>query len=270
MLLCNCDSCLAPDSAPVALADNDTLGPTLRPYAPEGNWGRFIYQVPATRSILVKKPSSVLRNAEFVRGAPSLAALPADDGLEVAFAGRSNAGKSSALNALTGRKALARTSRTPGRTQHINFFDLGTPDLARRLVDLPGYGYAKVTLAIRQQWEHTVHRYLETRRSLRGLVLVSDIRHALTEGDQRMLDWCAAAGMPVHVLLTKADKLSRGQAAAACHKVERLLDQDWPGTTAQAFSAPRREGIEQAQDCIAAWLQYDESSGQKKAPVKGG
>ena len=218
---------------------------------------------------MVKNPSSLLRTAEFVRGAPSLAALPADDGVEVAFAGRSNAGKSSALNALTGRKALARTSRTPGRTQHINFFELGTPDLARRLVDLPGYGYAKVTLAVRRKWEDTVHRYLESRRSLRGLILVSDIRHALTEGDQLMLDWCAAVDMQVHVLLTKSDKLSRGQAAAACHKVERLLQENCPGTSAQTFSAPRREGVEQAQACITAWLQYDDFTGQKKAPDKG-
>jgi GTP-binding protein len=218
---------------------------------------------------LVKNLSVLFRSAEFTRGAPSLAALPPDEGLEVAFAGRSNAGKSSALNALTERKALARTSRTPGRTQHINFFDLHTADPERRLVDLPGYGYAKITQSVRRQWEKTMHRYLETRGSLRGLVLVSDIRHALTEGDQLMLDWCAAADMPVHVLLTKADKLSRGQAAAARLKVERELGERWPGATAQAFSAPKRAGVEAARERIAAWLEYDISNGQKKTPDKG-
>lgn len=218
---------------------------------------------------MVKNASALFRAAEFSRGAPSLAALPPDEGLEVAFAGRSNAGKSSALNALTGRKALARTSRTPGRTQHINFFDLHTADPSRRLVDLPGYGYAKITQAVRRQWEQTMHRYLETRRSLRGLVLVSDIRHALTEGDQRMLAWCAAADMPVLVLLTKADKLSRGQVATACLKIERLVQGRWPGATVQPFSSPRREGVDRAQAQIASWLEYEASDGQKKAPGKG-
>ena len=128
---------------------------------------------------------------------------PPDAGYEVAFAGRSNAGKSSALNALTQRKSLARTSKTPGRTQHLVFFEL---DGERRLVDLPGYGYAKVPEKVRRHWGLAMETYLSGRESLRGLVLMMDVRHPLTDFDKQMLQWCQHAGMPVHILLTKADK----------------------------------------------------------------
>jgi GTP-binding protein len=134
--------------------------------------------------------------------------LPADVGREVAFAGRSNAGKSSAINAIVGQKSLARTSKTPGRTQQIVFFKL---DEERRLVDLPGYGFAKVPLKVKEHWQQLLEKYLHTRESFQGLILMMDIRHPLTEFDQQMLLWCQLSNMPVHILLTKADKLSPWQ-----------------------------------------------------------
>ena len=201
--------------------------------------------------------AEILRQIEFSRGAPSLSALPPDAGLEIAFAGRSNAGKSSAINAITGRKGLARTSGTPGRTQHINFFDLPVEGEPRRLVDLPGYGYAKVAKSVREKWERTLHRYLETRQSLRGLILLMDCRHPLTTGDQQMLTWCQAVDMPVHILLTKIDKLKRGEAASTLAKVRKSLAQHWPIATVQRFSATKREGIEDAQGQIAQWLEIE-------------
>ena len=168
----------------------------------------------------------------------------------MAFAGRSNAGKSSAINALTGQKALARTSKTPGRTQQIVFFTL---DEQRRLVDLPGYGYAKVPARMQRHWQGLMQAYFDCRRSLRGLVLVMDIRHPLKEFDQMMLDWCEASGTPVHILLTKADKLSRGAAAAQRQQVERAL----AGRAAcdiQTFSALKHSGVEQALARLDEWL----------------
>ena len=204
--------------------------------------------------------TEILRQIEFSRGAPSLSALPPDEGLEIAFAGRSNAGKSSAINAITGRKGLARTSGTPGRTQHINFFDLPVEGESRRLVDLPGYGYAKVAKSVREQWERTLHRYLEIRESLQGLILLMDCRHPLTAGDQQMLDWCQAVDMPVHVLLTKIDKLKRGAAASALAKVKKDLAINWPIASVQPFSATKREGLEEARAQIAQWLEIPEEN----------
>jgi GTP-binding protein len=200
----------------------------------------------------------ILRQIEFSRGAPSLSALPPDDGLEIAFAGRSNAGKSSAINTITGRKGLARTSGTPGRTQHINFFNLPVEGAHRRLVDLPGYGYAKVAKSVREQWERTLHRYLEIRESLRGLILLMDSRHPLTAGDQQMLNWCQAVDMPVHILLTKIDKLKRGEAASTLAKVNRALAENWPIASVQRFSATKREGVDEARAQIALWLELPE------------
>ncbi len=202
--------------------------------------------------------AKLLRKIEFSMGAPSLADLPADEGLEIAFAGRSNAGKSSAINCITDRKGLARTSGTPGRTQHINFFDLPVEGEPLRLVDLPGYGYAKVAKSVRQKWQVTLHRYLETRQSLQGLILMMDSRHPLTAGDQQMLDWCLAANMPVHVLLTKIDKLKRNAAATTLAKVEKALRDHWSIATVQPFSATKRIGIEGAHAQIARWLELEE------------
>jgi GTP-binding protein len=205
----------------------------------------------------------ILRQIEFSRGAPSLSALPPDDGLEIAFAGRSNAGKSSAINTITGRKGLARTSGTPGRTQHINFFSLPGEGAHRRLVDLPGYGYAKVSKSVREQWERTLHRYLEIRESLRGLILLMDSRHPLTAGDQQMLNWCQAVDMPVHILLTKIDKLKRGEAASTLAEVNRALSENWPIASVQRFSATKREGVDEARARIALWLELGEETTSK-------
>lgn len=175
-----------------------------------------------------------------------------DEGQEVAFAGRSNAGKSSALNAITGRKALARISKTPGRTQLVNFFAL---DPARRLVDLPGYGYAKVPDAIRRHWRTLMESYFLGRRSLVGLVLVMDCRHPLTEFDQQMLAWSTANGCRVHVLLTKADKLSRGAASSTLLKVRKAVGEL---ATVQLFSATKKTGLDEARVHLEAFFQIPE------------
>ena len=178
------------------------------------------------------------RSARSVISAHQLKQLPADSGFEVAFAGRSNAGKSSAINTLTEQKSLARTSKTPGRTQQIVIFDL---DEERRIADLPGYGYAKVPEKLRAHWNKVLQRYFEERECLRGVVLVMDIRHPMKPFDEQMLTWCAAIGLPCHVLMTKADKLKRGPAQAALHQVRKSLPE---GASAQVFSAKNREGMD--------------------------
>lgn len=190
--------------------------------------------------------------AEFLTSAASIRGLPPDDGREIAFTGRSNAGKSSALNRLCNRKALARTSRTPGRTQLINFFTLGTPE--KRLVDLPGYGYAKAPPEIRKRWEALMRAYLESRRSLCGLVLVMDIRHPLTPGDRWLAALCAERKIALHVLLSKSDKLNQGPAQATAHAVARTLGEMGVEATVQTFSALKGDGVEDARDLIAGWL----------------
>jgi GTP-binding protein len=173
----------------------------------------------------------------------------------VAFAGRSNAGKSSALNAIAGRKDLARTSKTPGRTQLINFFAL---DGAQRLVDLPGYGFAKVPERIREHWQELLSRYVEARASLVGLVIVMDSRRPLTDFDQQMLDWSRANGLAVHVLLTKADKLSRGEASSVLKQVRAEVE---GVATVQLFSAVAKTGVDDARREVLRMLQA------KKSPV---
>jgi GTP-binding protein len=194
------------------------------------------------------------QRASFLTSVPQASLAPPDTGAEVAFAGRSNAGKSSALNSITRQRSLARTSKTPGRTQQINFFDLGA-DL--RLVDLPGYGYAKVPQAMKDKWQRHLAEYLRVRQSLRGLILLMDCRHPLTEYDQQMLVWSAEAGLPVHILLTKADKLKRGPATNALLGVRKQLA-DWhPGATVQLFSALKNTGVDEAREVIGAWLQPD-------------
>jgi GTP-binding protein len=194
------------------------------------------------------------RQARFLKSARLPRDYPPDEGFEVAFAGRSNAGKSSALNCLADQKTLARTSKTPGRTQLINFFAV---DDARRLVDLPGYGYAKVALEIKQRWQREMAAYLERRASLAGLVLVMDVRHPLTDYDREMLGWCAHRTLPVHVLLTKADKLKRGPAAATRLQVARALDGLHPAATVQLFSALKRSGLDEALAQLDTWFAWD-------------
>lgn len=197
------------------------------------------------------------RNAQFLKSAALLADCPSDSGAEVAFAGRSNAGKSSALNALTGNGKLARTSKTPGRTRLLNFFAVGDD---QRLVDLPGYGYARVPKAMKADWDQHLATYLQDRRPLRGLVLLMDIRHPLQDFDQHLLHWARCADLPVHVLLTKADKLNRGPAQATLLGVRRELAQHGQAAiTAQTFSAHTRSGLEELATRLNAWLDLSHS-----------
>ena len=191
---------------------------------------------------------SSFNQAEFVISANRPAQFPPDKGSEVAFAGRSNVGKSSALNAIAGRKNLARTSKTPGRTQLVNFFVFPAGD---RLVDLPGYGYARVPEAVRRHWRHLMEAYFNQRRSLAGLILVMDARRPLTEFDRQMLAWSEGVGCLTHILLTKADKLSRGKASAMLQEVRAAVDTE---TSVQLFSATRKSGVEQAREALTALL----------------
>ena len=197
-------------------------------------------------------PVDYYRCARFLISAARLEQAPPDVGCEVAFAGRSNAGKSSAINALCGQKGLARTSKTPGRTQLLNFFAL---DDDRRLVDLPGYGYAAVAASIRAEWQGAVAPYIEGRHSLKGLVVLTDIRHPLRDLDLQLVDWAAHLGRPVHVLLTKADKLGRGKATATLLATRKALA-DYPrAPTAQLFSALAGQGVEALAGVLDGWLQ---------------
>lgn len=198
-------------------------------------------------------PALNYSTASFMLSAPSLAQCPEDSGTEVAFAGRSNAGKSSAINALTRQNALARTSRTPGRTQLINFFSLMNTT-SQRLVDLPGYGYAKVPEAVKREWQEHLSDYLRGRQSLRGLVLLMDVRHPLTEFDQMMLGFADERDMPVQILLTKADKLKKGPASSALQKVRAQLS-DWDDlVSVQLFSALKKDGLAPLSQRLDQWL----------------
>lgn len=196
--------------------------------------------------------NSFYQRAHFLTAAARVEQCPADEGREVAFAGRSNAGKSSAINALCHQSALARTSKTPGRTQQLIFFEL---DEARRLVDLPGYGYAKVPDSVKRDWQHHMAAYLEQRRSLAGLVVVMDIRHPLAEFDRQMLHWGGRADLPMLLLLTKADKLKTGAARATQHAVERAVSELAGRVEVMLFSALKRQGVEPVQGVLDLWLE---------------
>ena len=192
--------------------------------------------------------------------------MPPDHGAEVAFAGRSNAGKSSALNAISGRRMLARTSKTPGRTRLINFFGL---DPSRRLVDLPGYGYAKVPASVRERWQESMAVFLGHRRCLRGVVMVADIRQSLGPLDWQMLTWCLDARMPVHLLLSKSDKLGHGAAARALVSARRTLEDAGMAVSVQLFSANSREGVDEARALVLDWLGVDGHKNKKSPGNKG-
>ncbi|HHI94539.1 MAG TPA: YihA family ribosome biogenesis GTP-binding protein [Gammaproteobacteria bacterium] len=202
-------------------------------------------------------PAARYRAASFVISAARLSQLPQECGPEVAFAGRSNAGKSSAINRLCGQKSLARTSKTPGRTQLINLFQL---DEQRHLVDLPGYGYAKVAEEIKRRWQQTMEAYLSERQSLHGLILLMDVRHPLKDVDQQLLDWCWQVSMPVHVMLTKADKLKRGAAQNTLLQVQRELKARAPDNlcSVQLFSALKGTGLTEAYAVLDRWLSFDQ------------
>jgi GTP-binding protein len=202
------------------------------------------------------------RKTTFLKSATRLDMAPEDRGFEVAFAGRSNAGKSSAINVLCEQKSLARTSKTPGRTQLLNFFLV---EDQRRLVDLPGYGYARVAEEVKLRWQRFMAEYLVRRKSLSGLILLMDVRHPLTDYDRNLLDWSRERGLPVHVLLTKADKLKRGPARARLREVEALLGPWEAAVSVQLFSALKREGIDRVHGVLDVWLRIPESGAQPGA-----
>ena len=185
----------------------------------------------------------IYNQAKFIISSPNLQHTPADEGQEVAFAGRSNAGKSSAINTLTRQNSLARTSKTPGRTQMLNFFEINAE---QRFVDLPGYGYARVPLDIKQKWHKLMENYFMHRKSLCGIVLVMDVRHPLTEFDQQMISWCCHTGLPMHILLTKADKLTHGAGKNTLLQVQKTLKDLEIPLTIQLFSALKKIGIDEA------------------------
>jgi len=189
----------------------------------------------------------VYHQAKFINSSPHLSNTPPDQGMEVAFAGRSNAGKSSAINTLTRQNALARISKTPGRTQMLNFFEINE---RQRFVDLPGYGYAKVPVAVKKKWHELMESYLTSRKSLCGIVLVMDVRHPLTEFDWQMVEWCEHTGLPLHVLLTKADKLNYGAAKNTLMQVQKeLKDINFP-LTIQLFSSLKKTGIDEVHQAL--------------------
>ena len=196
-----------------------------------------------------------LRCTSFILGAAHPRQFPADVGWEVAIAGRSNAGKSSVINVITGLRSLARVSKTPGRTREINFFKV---DSQHRLVDLPGYGYARVPVKIRQSWRDLIEQYFEQRQCLRGVIVIMDCRHPLTDFDKQMLQWCGHARLPVHLLLNKSDKLSHGGASAVLHQVQRRLTHEYQSSskiTIQLFSAFKRIGLAEVHNLLTQWME---------------
>ncbi|MGB0360440.1 MAG: ribosome biogenesis GTP-binding protein YihA/YsxC [Endozoicomonas sp.] len=190
------------------------------------------------------------RKASFCKSAAKLRQCPENEGREVAFAGRSNAGKSSALNALTGSSKLARTSKTPGRTQLLNFFEVQDGVF---LVDLPGYGFAKVPEEMKKEWQYHMTDYLERREALVGLVLLMDIRHPMKEFDQMMLNWSVSANLPLHILLTKSDKLKSGAAKQELNKLCKDLMR-FPQVSVQLFSSLKKTGVDQLSMKLDEWF----------------
>ncbi|MBL8498272.1 YihA family ribosome biogenesis GTP-binding protein [Nitrosomonas sp. JL21] len=195
---------------------------------------------------------SQLHNATFFTSVNHLNDLPKHAGIEIAFAGRSNAGKSSAINTLSNRNRLAFVSKTPGRTQQINFFKLKAENF---LVDLPGYGYANVPYSIRQHWQNLLSKYLQTRQSLKGMVLIMDIRHPLQVLDVQMLDWFSPTGKAVHILLTKADKLSKQRAQNTLKEVSLFVNNTYPQCSIQLFSSLNATGVDEASTLINQWFE---------------
>jgi len=200
----------------------------------------------------------VYHQTHFLLSAPKLNQAPADQGKEIAFAGRSNAGKSSAINTLTQQNALARISKTPGRTQLLNFFEI---DSQRRIVDLPGYGYAKVPLAVKKQWHQMMENYLQNRQSLSGIVLVMDIRHPLQPFDLQMVEWCQYAQLRLHIMLTKADKLKYGAAKNTLLSVQKKLLESQLDVSLQLFSSLKKKGIEDIHSKLDQWFELNPSLG---------
>ena len=198
--------------------------------------------------------SNPYNKAKFLLSVNTLSQLPSDDAIEVAFAGRSNAGKSSAINTISNIKSLCRTSKTPGRTQMINYFSI---DPQRHLVDLPGYGYAKVPLKVKQHWQNLLQNYLLKRSSLRGVIIIMDVRRPLTDYDVQMLQWCRKSEMSTHILLTKADKLKKGAAKNTLFKVQGTLNTDYPDTTVQLFSSLKKTGVDEVKEVLNHWFELN-------------
>jgi len=196
--------------------------------------------------------NKLYRKVSFLTSAAKLKQSPPDEGYEIAFAGRSNAGKSSAIHTLCDQKSLARTSKTPGRTQLLNFFSL---DDTRRIVDLPGYGFAKVSENIKRQWQGTLANYLEHRQCLQGIFLMMDCRHPMKDNDRQMLEWAAHIGLPVHILLTKADKLKKGAAKNALLEMRKAIKQISGNFSVQLFSSLKKTGIEEAHTRLDEWFE---------------
>lgn len=195
------------------------------------------------------------RQAQFLTSAASIRQLPEDDSIEVAFVGRSNAGKSSAINTLCDNKGLAKISKTPGRTRLINLFSL---DASRRLVDLPGYGYARVPQAVKQEWEQLMEQYLQLTTRLKGVVVIMDSRHPLKDFDIHMLDWCEHFGLPTHILLTKADKLKKGAQQNTLLNTRKQLNNGGFSSSVQTFSALNKSGLDELVAILNNWLNLDE------------
>jgi GTP-binding protein len=196
--------------------------------------------------------NSIYFQASFITSAAKLSQSPEDSGYEIAFAGRSNAGKSSAINTLCQQTALARTSRSPGRTQLLNFFRI---DDQRRLVDLPGYGYAAVAQDIKADWQGALADYLEKRECLRGVILMMDSRHPLKDYDIQMLEWANHIEIPVHVLLTKVDKLNRKEQAISLERVDAALKEFSLEFSVQLFSSLKRWGVDEAHEKLDQWFE---------------
>lgn len=205
------------------------------------------------------------QQATYLKSVPTLALCPDHLTHEVAFAGRSNSGKSSALNVITSQKGLARISKTPGRTQLINFFPV---DETRALVDLPGYGFAKVNVKIKRAWEAGLSEYIEKSKGLKGLILLMDCRMPPTDIDLQMLDWSESLGLPIHILLTKSDKLKKGPAKAALLKLQTFLTESYPMATAQLFSSLKREGLAQVWNKLDEWMEYERPVKEKSLTPK--
>jgi GTP-binding protein len=196
----------------------------------------------------------IYQQTKFINSSPQLRHAPPDAGKEIAFAGRSNAGKSSAINTLTRQQGLARTSKTPGRTQLLNFFEINDK---QRLVDLPGYGYAKVPPAVKLEWHKLMETYLHDRQSLCGIVLVMDVRHPLTEFDEQMIFWCRHRQLPLHILLTKADKLTYGAAKTTLLQVQKELNPLGLRLSIQLFSALKKTGIDEVHSALDTLFSHE-------------
>lgn len=223
----------------------------MRESADANNCNIVHYTAPTLNSDVMQK---LFYQAKFTTSAAKLSQCVDDIGAEVAFAGRSNAGKSSAINRITNQKALARTSKTPGRTQLINFFELNDE---YRIVDLPGYGFAKVPGKLKAEWGRLIDDYLRERKSLRGVVLMMDVRNPMTEFDQQMLSWAAEVELPVHILLTKADKLKFGAAKNSLFAVKKQMEDIGARATIQLFSSKTGSGLEEAHQQISTWLESE-------------